>query len=111
MKNDRARHDVAKMSSFGLLELIRQRMGSSALSISMETCAMCGGTGQRRNLEWQALQALRDLRYRLQSASGVRFVYEANRELGLYLLNYKRDALQKLERDFGKTLEIRVNLQ
>lgn len=111
MKNDRARHDVARMSSFGLLELIRQRMGSSALSISMETCAMCGGTGQRRNLEWQALQALRDLRYRLQSASGARFVYEANRELGLYLLNYKRDALQKLERDFGKTLEIRVNLQ
>ena len=58
MKNDRARHDVGRMSSFGLLELVRQRTGSSALSITMEPCPFCGGTGQRRNLEWQALQAL-----------------------------------------------------
>ena len=36
MKNDRARHDVGRMSSFGLLELVRQRTGSSALSITME---------------------------------------------------------------------------
>lgn len=62
MKNDRARHDVARMSSFGLLELVRQRMGSSALAITMEPCPACGGTGQRRNLEWQALQGLRELR-------------------------------------------------
>ena len=62
MKNDRARHDVARMSSFGLLELVRQRMGSSALVITMELPSACGGTGQRRNLEWQALQGLRELR-------------------------------------------------
>ncbi|MDE5832172.1 MAG: Rne/Rng family ribonuclease [Desulfovibrio sp.] len=108
MKTDRARHDVARMSSFGLLELIRQRMGSSALSISMETCANCGGTGLRRNLEWQALQVLRDLRYKLQGAAGNRYIYDSNRELGLYLLNHKRDALKNLEEEFGKSLEIRV---
>ena len=45
MKNDRARHDVGRMSSFGLLELVRQRTGSSALSITMEPCPFCGGTG------------------------------------------------------------------
>ena len=45
MKNDRARHDVARMSSFGLLELVRQRTGSSALAISLEPCPACGGTG------------------------------------------------------------------
>lgn len=36
MKNDRARHDVGRMSAFGLLELVRQRTGSSALAITME---------------------------------------------------------------------------
>lgn len=110
MKSDRARHDVARMSSFGLLELVRQRMGSSALSLCMEVCEACGGTGLRRNLEWQALQALGDLRRRLQSCPGARYVYDSSRELGMYLLNYKRDALQSLERDFGKTLEIRVHV-
>ena len=43
MKYDRARHDVAHMSSFGLLELVRQRTGNSAISISMEPCPACGG--------------------------------------------------------------------
>lgn len=110
MKSDRARHDVAHMSAFGLLELVRQRMGSSALSLSMETCAACGGTGLRRNLEWQALQCLRDLAQKMKRAGGEKCVCEYPRELGMYLLNYKRDALRKLETDFGKSLEIKIQL-
>ncbi|WP_302580099.1 Rne/Rng family ribonuclease [uncultured Desulfovibrio sp.] len=108
MKNDRARHDVARMSSFGLLELVRQRTGSSALAITMEPCPACGGTGQRRNLEWQALQGLRELRRMLRAASGEKCVFETSRELGLYLLNHKRDTLREMEQDFGKCLEIAI---
>lgn len=108
MKSDRARHDVARMSSFGLLELVRQRMGSSALSISMETCDCCGGTGLRRNLEWQALQTLKEIRRKLQRTSGRRFVYELGRELGMYILNFKRDALRLLEEESGKTVELQI---
>lgn len=110
MKSDRARHDISHISSFGLLELVRQRMGSSALSLSMETCAACGGTGMRRNLEWQALQSLRTLAHKLKHSSGEKYSCEYPRELGLYLLNYKRDALRKLELDYGKTLEIRLQI-
>lgn len=110
MKNDRARHDVARMSSFGLLELVRQRMGSSALSICMETCAACGGTGLKRNMEWQALQTLRAIRQKIRDCQEPKFIFESSRELGLYLLNYKRDALRKLEEDFGKTLEIKIQI-
>lgn len=108
MKNDRARHDVGRMSSFGLLELVRQRTGSSALSITMEPCPFCGGTGQRRNLEWQALQALREMRRALRTHGGDKYVFETTRELGLYLLNHKRDSLRDMEQDFGKCLEISV---
>lgn len=108
MKNDRARHDVGRMSSFGLLELVRQRTGSSALSITMEPCPFCGGTGQRRNLEWQALQALREMRRALRSHGNDKYVFETTRELGLYLLNHKRDSLRDMEQDFGKCLEISI---
>lgn len=110
MKPDRARHDVARMSSFGLLELVRQRMGSSALSICMETCEACGGTGLRRNLEWQALKTLRELRPKMQAVTGPKYIFETTRELGMYLLNYKREALQQMEQDLGRNLEIRVRL-
>ncbi len=108
MKNDRARHDVGRMSAFGLLELVRQRTGSSALAITMEPCPACGGTGQRRNLEWQALQALRELRRMLRAESKEKCVYGTSAELALYLLNHKRDSLREMEQDYGKCLEISV---
>ena len=108
MKNDRARHDVGRMSSFGLLELVRQRTGSSALAITMEPCPACGGTGQRRNLEWQALQVLRELRRMLRAESKEKCVYSASPELALYLLNHKRDSLREMEQAYSKCLEISV---
>ena len=108
MKNDRARHDVSRMSSFGLLELVRQRTGSSALAISLEPCPACGGTGMRRNIEWQALQALRELRRMMSTEPKEKCVYSASPELALYLLNHKRDTLREIEQDYGKCLEIMV---
>lgn len=108
MKNDRARHDVGRMSSFGLLELVRQRTGSSALAITMEPCPACGGTGQRRNLEWQALQVLRELRRMMRAESKEKCVYSASPELALYLLNHKRDSLREMEQAYSKCLEISV---
>ena len=108
MKNDRARHDVSRMSSFGLLELVRQRTGSSALAISLEPCPACGGTGMRRTSEWQALQALRELRRMMSAEPKEKCVYAASPELALYLLNHKRDTLREIEQDYGKCLEIMV---
>ena len=108
MKNDRARHDVSRMSSFGLLELVRQRTGSSALAISLEPCPACGGTGMRRNIEWQALQALRELRRMMSTEPKEKCVFSASPELALYLLNHKRDTLREIEQDYGKCLEIMV---
>ena len=108
MKNDRARHDLSRISSFGLLEIVRQRLGSSALSITMEHCPYCHGSGLRRNMEWQALQALRDIPRKLRQAEGGTVVYEVEPELALYLLNHKRDSLSNLEEMYDAVLEIRL---
>lgn len=120
MRKDRARHDVGHMSSFGLLELVRQRTGTSAISISCEPCPHCHGTGVRRNMEWQSLQALRDLQSKLcrsldsgknrkneKSESSI-FTYESDTELALYLLNRKRDRIAALEEKYGVHIEIRL---
>lgn len=74
----------------------------------MEPCPACCGTGQRRNLEWQALQALRELRRTLRAGSNQKCVFETTPELGLYLLNHKRDSLREMEQDYGKCLEITI---
>ncbi len=108
MKNDRARHDVARMSSFGLLEIVRQRTGSSALAITMESCPHCRGTGTRRNLEWQALRALREISRQGHAHTAGIYVYETSSELALYLLNKKKQRLCQLEEQLQKHVEIRI---
>ncbi len=108
MKSDRARHDMGRMSSFGLLEIVRQRTASSALAITMEPCPHCRGTGMRRNLEWQSLQSLREMMRQGRAAQGEQFVFEASPELALYLLNRKRQRISEIEEQLGKTIEVRM---
>lgn len=110
MKIDRARHDIGKISSFGLLEIVRQRLGSSAISISTEPCPHCKGTGVRRNMEWQAQKALRDIAKAMRLAKeqeSVTAVYETDANLAWSLLNSKRQRLWEMEQSFGVSLEIR----
>lgn len=110
MKGDRARYDVGKVSSFGLMEIVRQRLGSSAISISTEPCPCCKGTGIRRNMEWQAMQALRDIGRMLRQAAAnnhATVTYHTGPELAFYLLNTKRSILRNLEESVGVALEIR----
>ena len=44
----------------------------------------------------------------LRTHGGDKYVFETTRELGLYLLNHKRDSLRDMEQDFGKCLEISI---
>lgn len=101
VKPDRARIDVGRISRFGLLELVRQRLGSSALSVSTEPCPCCDGTGHRRNLEFQSLQALKEMHRLLRRDHSKPLIYECPRELALYLLNNKRTKLAQFEEEFG----------
>lgn len=109
MKTDRARHDVGKISRFGLMEIVRQRLASSAISVSSETCPHCSGTGVRRNLEWQALQSMREINRQMrkaQASNQTKLSYQAEAELALYLLNHKRERLMELEKNYKVHLEL-----
>ena len=109
MKTDRARYDVGKIGPFGMLEIVRQRLGSSAISVSTEPCPYCKGTGVRRNMEWQCQKALRDITRLMRAAEGqeTTVVYEAEPTLALHLLNSKRQRLLEMEQNFGVHLEVR----
>ena len=109
MKRDRARHDVGRLSSFGLLELVRQRTGTSAISISSEPCPHCRGTGFRRNLEWQSQGVLREIKSKLSGKNvPACYVHSVEQEVAFYLLNKKRDRLSELESKFSVKIEIQM---
>lgn len=108
IKNDRARTDVGRISRFGLMELVRQRMGVSAVSQSHELCPCCQGYGLRRNMEWQSMQALKEIYRKLRGhKSGEPFEYiAASAEVARHLLNDKRGMIQELEEKFGAVVRV-----
>jgi len=109
MKVDRARYDVGKIGPFGMLEIVRQRLGSSAISVSTEPCPCCNGSGIRRNMEWQSQKALRDILRALRVAQTQKqesVTYVADPELALQLLNHKRQRLLEMENTYGIAIQI-----
>jgi ribonuclease E len=111
MKVDRARYDVGKIGPFGMLEIVRQRLGSSAISVSTEPCPCCNGTGVRRNMEWQSQQALRDILRALRNAQAQKesvHVHTLEQPLALHMLNNKRQRLVEMEQQFGVRLDIQI---
>ena len=107
MKQDKARTDIGKISKFGLQQLVRQRLGISALSSSMELCPHCQGTGTRRNREWCAMRALKEIYRRLLTRNCPSpLVYETDIPLALYLLNEKRHLLARFEQEFNQQVHI-----
>jgi ribonuclease E len=111
MKIDRARYDVGKIGPFGMLEIVRQRLGSSAISVSTEPCPCCNGTGVRRNMEWQSQHALRDIHRALRNAqtqNQSEILYQTEQPLALHLLNNKRQRLLEMEQNYSIRIDIRI---
>ena len=97
LKNDRARIQVSRVSSFGLIEMTRQRLRPNLLEASMEVCPQCRGTGVVRSTESAALAILRALEEEgIRDRSGEVTIH-APQAVAIYLLNRKRLELADLE--------------
>ena len=97
LKLDRARIQMGKISSFGLMELSRQRRRQGVMDSSFETCPHCLGLGKVRSVRSAALAALRELQMKARTVEGGVATLEVSTDVALYLLNDKRDAITQLE--------------
>jgi ribonuclease E len=108
LKNDRARIQVGRISSFGLMEMSRQRLRTGVLEASTRPCAHCDGTGLMRTASSAGLSALRMLEDEAARGRGSRLVLRAGREAAIYLLNRKRDEIVDVERRYGVLIEVLI---
>ena len=107
LKNDKARTSVGKISKFGLLEIVRQKMGSSAISTIYKECPKCRGLGRVMSIEWRAAQVLKKIYKEIlkpNSPNPLEFILE--KELCLYLLNNKKQTLIEMEKKYHKKIII-----
>ena len=104
LKGDRARIQVGRISSFGLLELSRQRLRPSLHEALSDVCPHCTGSGYIRSIESTALHVLRGIEQEgmQQRAAVVRVLMPT--EVALYLLNDKRASLIEIEGRYDMTV-------
>jgi len=106
LKNDRARIQVGRISSFGLFEMSRQRLRTGVLEASTRQCPHCEGTGLIRTASSAGLSALRMLEDEAARGRGSRLLLRASQEAAFYVLNRKRAELAEIEERYGVIIEI-----
>ena len=108
LKGDRARIKVAKMSTFGLIEMTRQRVRPSLKRSIFEPCGHCGGTGYVPSMETAGLNIIRKIRLWITQKHPVLNV-EVAPQVAQFIQNHKRKVLLNLEETYGKTIVIQGN--
>lgn len=106
LANDRARIQVGRISSFGLMEMSRQRLRTGVLEASTRQCPHCEGTGLVRTASSAALSALRLLEEEATKGNGSRLSLRASQEATIYVLNRKRAELAEIEERYGVSIDI-----
>lgn len=106
MQSDRARIQLGRIGSFGLLELSRQRLRPSLREIDSVDCPHCAGTGRVRSLESTALHALRVIEEEGLRGRAARIGATVPPDVALYLINAKRAALADIEARYGVSVTL-----
>ena len=106
MRNDRARIQIGSISHFGLLEMSRQRLRLSFNESISSVCPHCEGSGRVRSVETAALQMLRVIEDEASKGRMDELRVTINRDVALYILNHKRDAISALEERFEMRIVI-----
>lgn len=107
IRKDRARIQIAPISTFGLLEMSRQRLRPSLGESTTQACKHCNGTGVVASLSSAALTLLRSLENENVRTKAERIIITTSDDLALYILNHKRELVKEIEARYNFTVYIR----
>ncbi len=106
LANDRARIQIGRISSFGLMELSRQRLRTGVLEASTHVCPMCEGAGVVRSVPSAALAAIRGIEEEAVRGRASVITLRAARDVAVYILNRKRADIVEIEDRYGVRIEV-----
>ncbi len=109
LKRDRAKTTVLPISEFGILEMTRQRMRPSHESMHFTDCPTCRGRGMLQRPDSVASDALRDMAAILDVEKVAKVEMVVAPRVASELLSTKRRLLSRIERIYGKHVDVRVS--
>ncbi len=109
LSSDRARIQVGRISSFGLLELSRQRLNPSLTEAQFDVCPHCDGTAVIKTLDFAAISAMRSLEEEGIKGKTKELSLNVPNKVAVYILNNKRQMLVDIEERYNFRVHIRVD--
>lgn len=109
LKTDRARTRMKPISSFGLLEMSRQRLRPSLGDSTQLSCPRCDGQGTIRTVPSLALALLRVIEEEAMREKIAQLRIQLPTDVATFLFNEKRASLMALEKRYHMTIIILPN--
>jgi ribonuclease E len=109
LSGDRARIQMSRISSFGLMELSRQRLNPSLTESQFETCPHCAGLGRIRTSDAMSILVLRAIEAEGMKGRSGQIIAHVSNDVAVYILNNKRKNVSQIETRYDLTVLIRVD--
>ena len=109
LKDDKARSRISHISSNGLLEINRQRVGQSLTGRSFSECPTCRGRGLVPSPELASLQLLRRIEARVATGAMKAVVIRLHPEVADAFQNLRRREIARMEEEHGVRVEVKAS--
>lgn len=112
LKHDKARTEIAMISKFGLMQLVRQKLKAPIRTGSHTECPCCKGSGVVKSVETLSLGYIRQMLARLAGGRKKQLSkinLQVPNQVASYISNRKRMELCKIEEDYGIQINIFIN--
>jgi len=109
LKRDKAKTEVLNVSSIGVVEMTRQRMGRSLHSVASQECPYCRGEGFVKAVPTIVIEVLRKLRKYLSETKARRVEIGAHPEVANFLLTQDKSGLSYIGKQYRCHINIRSN--
>jgi ribonuclease G len=104
LKEDKARSSIQEMSSFGVVQLTRQRVRESLLKNLAEFCSYCDGLGYVKSKETSLYEIIREIKSYIVRPLVRKILVRANTNVIKTLEELERENIKQLEVQFSKEI-------
>ncbi|QGR02613.1 Rne/Rng family ribonuclease [Ehrlichia ruminantium] len=108
-KYDKAQVQFGYISTFGLMEISRQRVKQSILEANTVPCSHCKGVGKVRSLESSSGDILRNIKYCANKNRNKLISVSVAGQMVEYFFNNKRQHIAEIEAEFSVSIKLTVS--